>query len=76
MSLSPTLASLAAATDRLKKAKAEHENWIAKAIEMGHSERAIGRAAGLSGVAIHNRKTPGRGATENAAQRQEEKTDA
>lgn len=51
------LGHLRAATVALDAARVAHEDLIRVAIEAGHSEREIGGAAGLSGVAIHNRKT-------------------
>lgn len=35
----------------------EHDALIAQAISEGHTERSIAKAAGLSGPAIHQRKT-------------------
>lgn len=51
-----TLDRLAAATEAKEVAHAEWERLIAEAISEGHSERKIGRAAGITGVAIHFRK--------------------
>lgn len=51
-----TLARLAVVRDRLRAAEAERDDLIHEAIEQGCSEREIGKAAGMSGPAVHYRK--------------------
>lgn len=52
----PVLVRLAGCRDALAELTASRERLIAEALSEGHSERKVGEAAGLSGVAIHNRK--------------------
>lgn len=53
----PVLASLRAVVDELLELIPERDELIRQALDEGHSERKIGDAAGMSGPAIHQRKT-------------------
>lgn len=59
------LRRLAAARDALAAAKAEHDSRISVALVVGCSERQVGRAAGMSGAAINQRKKRRAGEQEN-----------
>lgn len=52
-----TLAQLRRITQRIEQLRSRRDKLIDQAIDEGHSERVIGEAAGMSGPAIHYRKT-------------------
>jgi hypothetical protein len=53
------LSMLRLATLRKRRAEAAYDELIDRAIAEGHSEREIGRVAGISGPAVNQRKRRG-----------------